>query len=130
MREYFQLNSKEKKQEWLMLTFAILSFVIIAKGIYNQYYKIDQDYILVPLYALICSGFFLIYGINAFTKGNLTAKWTPRYIFQIVCFLTKTIGSITQEKARNFSIKLLGSLGLIISAGLFVIAIISLTMLN
>lgn len=128
MREYFQLNSKEKKQEWLMLTFAILSFVIIAKGIYNQYYKIDQDYILIPLYTAICSGFFLIYGINAFTKGDLTAKWTPNYIFQVVCFLTKSIGSVTQEKAKNFSIKLLGTLGLIISTGLFVIAIMSLAM--
>jgi len=103
MREYFQLNPKERKQEWLMLTFAISSFVIIAKGIYNQYYKIDQDYILVPLYTAICSGFFLIYGINAFTKGNLTAKWTPHYIFQVVSFLTKTIGSITRKSKKFFN---------------------------
>jgi len=130
MREYFQLNPKERKQEWLMLTFAISSFVIIAKGIYNQFYKIDQDYILVPMYAAICSGFFFIYGLNAFTQRNLTAKWTPHYIFQAICFLTKTIGSMTQEKARNFSIKLLGTLGLLISAGLFVIAIMSLTVHN
>lgn len=130
MQQHFQLNPKEKKQESLMLTFAILSFVIIAKGIYNQYYKIDQDYILVPMYAAICSGFFFIYGMNAFTQGNLTPKWTPHYIFPAICFLTKTIGSMTKEKARNFSIKLLGTLGLLISAGLFVIAITSLTVHN
>ncbi len=130
MRQYFELDSKEKKQEWLMLTFAILGFLTIAKGVYNQYYKIDQDYILVPLLMTMFSGYFFVYGINGLTKGNLTPKWTPFFIFQFICFLTKTIGSMTQDRARIFSTKLLGALGLIISVGIFVMAIISLTANN
>lgn len=93
MRQYFELDPTEKKQEWLMLTFALLAFLTIAKGVYNQYYKIDQDYILVPLLMTMFSGYFFVYGINELTKGNLIPKWTPFFIFQLICFLTKTIGS-------------------------------------
>ena len=130
MRQYFQLDPTEKKQEWLMLTFAILGFLTIAKGIYNQYYKIDQDHILVPLLMTVFSGYFFVYGINGLTKGNLTPKWTPFFIFQFIYFLTKTIGSMTQDKARSFSTKLLGALGLIISIGCFILIFISLTRHN
>ena len=130
MKVYFELDSREKKQEWLLLTFAILGFLIIAKGIYNDFYKIDQDYILVPLLMIMFGAFFLVYAINGITKGNLTPKWTPFYMFQLVCFLTKTIGSMTPDKARRFSTKLLGALGLIISMGCFSFAFISLTRHN
>ena len=115
MPQYFQLDSKEKKQEWLMLAFAISGFMTIAKGVYNQYYHIDQDYILVPLVMALFGGYFLIYGINGLTKGNLTPKWTPFYIFHVVCFLTRTIGSTKEGKAKSFSTKLLGVCGLLIS---------------
>lgn len=125
MRQYFELDPKEKKQELLMLTFAILAFATVAKGLYNQYHNIDQDHILVPLLMTMFGGYFLVYGINGLTKGNLTPKWTPFYIFGIVQFLAKRIGSITQDKARIFSTKLLGTLGLIVSIVIFTFAITS-----
>ncbi len=127
MRQYFQLDAKEKKQEWLMLIFAILALLTIAKGLYNQYHNIDQDHILIPLLLIMFGLYFFVYSINGLTKGNLIPKWTPFYLFQIMIFFTKKIGSNTRDKARILSIKLLGIFGLIISVGLFILTTIVLT---
>jgi hypothetical protein len=124
MKLYFELDSKEKKQELLLLAFAICGFLIIAKGIYNEFYKIDQNYILVPLVMIMFGGYFLVYAINGLTLANLTPKWTPFYLFQLVFILTKTIGATTPDKARRFSSKFLGALALIISIGCFSLAFI------
>lgn len=124
MQQYFQLDAKEKKQELLMLAFAILACLTIAKGVYNQFHNIDLDYFLVPLFMATFTGYFLLYGINGVTKGNLLPKWTPSYIFQFICFLIRKIGSMPKERARTFSAKLLGTIGLIISAVTFTMGII------
>lgn len=127
MQQYFQLDKKEKTQEWILLSLSIVSFLIIGKGVYNQYHNIDQDEILIPLILIIYAGIFLLYGINGITKGNLTAKWTPFFIFEIIIFLVRKLGSLTREKARIFTVQLLGTVGLIISIGFFITTIIILT---
>ena len=127
MQQYFELDNKEKKQEWLMLIFAAISFLIIGKGVYNQYHNIDQDNILVPLVLLMYCGFFFIYGINAFAKGNLIPKWTPFFIFQFTFFLIRKFSSKTREKARAFAAKFLGTLAIILSIGFLISAILLLT---
>ena len=123
MRQYFELEPKEKKQEWLLLTLAILFFITIAIGIYYQSRNKDHDEILIPLFFILGSCFFLVYSFNAFDKGNLIQKWTPFYIYKILFFLRKRLGSSTDDNAKRFTIKLLGIVGLIISIGLFITAI-------
>ena len=124
MQQYFPLDAKEKKQELLMLAFAILACLTIANGVYNQFHNIDQDYFLIPFSMAMFSGYFLVYGINGVTKGNLIPKWTPSYIFQFICFLIRKVGSIPKERARMFTTKLLGTFGLIISAVVFTMGIV------
>lgn len=127
MQQYFQLDKKEKTQEWILLSLSIVSFLTIGKGLYNQYHNIDQDEILIPLILIIYVGIFLLYGINGITKGNLTATWTPFFIFEIIIFFVRKLGSLTREKARIFTVQLLGTVGLIISIGFFITTIIILT---
>jgi len=126
MKEYFELNRKEKRQEWLLLSVSILLFLIVIKGVYNQEHNIDQDNILIPLFFLFGGIFFLIYGMNGLRKGNLTPKWTPFLLFQIALFLTKRLTSLTEENTREFVKKIMGILGLIIGTGLLIIGIFSL----
>ncbi len=125
MKEYFELGPKEKKQEWLLLTLAILFCLTIAAGIYFQAQKKDHDNVLVPIFFILGGCFFLVYSINALGKGNLIQKWTPAYIFKILFFLTKKLTSYTPDRAKRLVIKLLGIIGLIISIGLLITAIIS-----
>jgi uncharacterized membrane protein len=128
MRQYFELDTREKKQEWALLILTIIFFLIIAIGIYFQSHDKNYDNILVPLFFIISSCFFLIYSINAFGKGNLIQKWTPAYIYKILLFFTKKLMRSTDDNARAFVIKFLGIAGLIISIGLFITAIISTTL--
>jgi len=125
MRQYFELESKEKKQEWLLLTLAILCCLTIAVGVYYQLQNKDHDKVLIPLFFILGGCFFLIYAINAFGNGNLIQKWTPAYIFKILLFLTKRPTSLTPDHAKRFVIRLLGTIGLIVSTGLFITVIIS-----
>lgn len=123
MQQYFSLDAKEKKQEWLLLVSAVVSFMIIGKGVYNQYHHIDQNNILIPLLTVMYTCFFFVYGFNAFTTGNLTPKWTPFFIYQVTCVLIKKIGSTTQDRAKIIAIKILGTIALIIALGLFIATI-------
>ena len=125
MKEYFELEPKEKKQEWLLLILAILFCLTIATGIYFQVQKKDHDSILVPLFFILGGCFFLVYSINAFGKKNLIQKWTPAYIFKILFFLTKKFTGYTIDDTKRSVIKLLGVIGLILSIALFITAVIS-----
>ena len=128
MKEYFELEPKEKKQEWLLLILAILICLTIATGIYFQVQKKDHDNVLVPLFFILGGCFFLIYSINAFRKGNLIQKWTPAYIFKIFLFLTKKLTSYNTAQAKRAVIKFLGIIGLTISIALFITAAINMKM--
>jgi hypothetical protein len=123
MQKYFELDAKEKKQEWLMIAFAIIAFITIGKGVYNQFYKIDEDIVLIPLVMATFSGYFLFYGINGITKGNVLSKYTPFYIFQSIVLLVIKTGGMERDKAKRFTTIFLGITGLIISAISFSMAI-------
>ena len=105
MRQYFELDPREKRQEWLLLTLAILLCLIVVIGIYFQTHDKDYDNILVPIFLIIVSCYFLVLSINAFEKGNLVQKWTPAYIFKILLFFTKKLMPSTADNARRFVIK-------------------------
>ena len=124
MKEYFELDPREKKQEWLLLTLTILFVLIIAMGVYFQTHNKDHDDILVPSFFITASCIFLVYAINAFEKGNLVKKGTPAYIFKPLLFFAKRLRVSTADKAEPFVIKFLGIVGLIASIGLFIMAII------
>lgn len=125
MKEYFELEPKEKKQEWLLLTLVILFCFTIAAGIYFQVQKKDHDNILVPLFFFLGGCSFLVYSINAFGKGNLVQKGTPAFIFKILFLLTKRLTSYTPDRVKRLVTKFLGIISLIISIGLLITAIIS-----
>ena len=125
MREYFELDPTGKKQEWYLLILAILFCLTIAAGIYCQEHQKDHDNILVPLFFILGGCFFLVYGINAFTKENLTQKWTPAYIFKILLFLAKRFTSSPEKNAKRMVVRFLGISALMISTVSFVTAIIS-----
>ena len=59
MRQYFELEPKEKKQEWLLFTLAILFCLTIVTGIYYQVQNKDHDNVLIPLFFILGSCFFL-----------------------------------------------------------------------
>ena len=125
MKEYFELDPKEKKQEWLLLILVILFCLTIVTGIYFQVQKKDHDNILVPLFFSLGGCCFLIYSINAFGKGNLVQKGTPAYIFKILFFLITKLTSSDAGHAKRSVIKLLGITSLIFSIASFITAIIS-----
>jgi len=93
-------------------------------GIYFQVQKKDHDNVLVPLFFILGGCFFLVYSINAFSKRNLIQKWTPAYIFKTFLFLTKKLTSYSADRAKRMVIKFLGIIGLILSIGSFITAII------
>ena len=70
MKEYFELDPKEKKQEWLLLILVILFCLTIVTGIYFQVQKQDHDNILVPLFFFLGGCCFL------FTASMRLAKET------------------------------------------------------
>ena len=73
MKEYFELNRKEKRQEWLLLSACILLFLIIIKGVYNQEHNIDQDNILIPLFFLF-GGIFFLDSFPSFSNSHVSDK--------------------------------------------------------
>ena len=125
MKEYFELEPKGKKQEWLLLILSILFCLTIATGVYYQVQKKDHDNVLVPLLFILGGCFFLVYSINAFSERNLIQKWTPAYIFKILFFLIKKLTSYNADLAKRVVIKLLGIIGLTISIASFITAAIS-----
>jgi hypothetical protein len=77
MEQKIHLTSREQKLEWILIGIAVITALIIIKGIINQISNIDQDSVLTPLFFLLGSGFFILYGLNGIKKGQLTEKWTP-----------------------------------------------------
>jgi len=125
MIDYFNLEPKEKRQEWILLITAILFFLTILTGVYYQYHhNASHDVVLTPLFFLLGSCFFGVYSTNAFKNGNLVQKWTPAYIFDSLLFLKQKIHATNKEGAKSFVTKLLGVFGLLIAAALFITAIL------
>ena len=125
MRQYFELDPKEKYQDYILLTIATLTGLTVAVGLYFEAQNINHNNILIPIFFFFIANFFLLYSINALTNGNLTLKWTPTYISKSLLFLYKKLRSSPEAKPNRFVTRLLGLIGLIISIGLFIATLIS-----
>lgn len=123
-REEYKLNSKEQVKQTILRILLFMSFVVVAKGIYNENKNINQDFLLWPIFS-ISSGFFcLIYSINAFTTGNLVRRWVNDTIFNYFIFSIQKRKLMTEKKAIDLATKILGIIILFISVSLFISAII------
>jgi peptidoglycan/LPS O-acetylase OafA/YrhL len=127
MKVYFELDPKEKKQEWLLLSLFILFAFTVGKGVYNQTHHIDQDNILIPLFFFIGGSFFLLYGLNGLRKGNLIQKWTPAYLFNFLVFILNRIFSLPKEKGKSLVARILGMAGIIVAVVCYLTAIVEIT---
>lgn len=124
MREMFELNSKEKTLQEILRGLLILIFSLIAKGMYNDYNRLDENYILVPAYLIFSEIFCIIYIVNAFTNGNLVRKWASTPIFNAIFFFIKRNSIMTDDKALKLTTKIFGVFILIIAILLFIAGII------
>lgn len=124
MKQYFELEPKERKQEKYLSTAAIASFIITAIGIFTQFRHININNILVPAFLFSCISYLIIYAVNGFENGNLIRKWTPSYIYVVVSFLTTKL--LYKDDVRNslFVRKFFSIAAILISITLFLLAII------
>jgi hypothetical protein len=123
MKQYFELDAKEKRLEWILLLLFILFAMTIGVGVYTQSHNMDFDRILIPGFFSISGTIFLLYGLNGVTKRNLIQKYTPFYIYNILQYLIERLGSVEKEKAKSSVANILGICGLFISVICFSIAI-------
>ena len=124
-KQYFPLDRDEKIQEWIMLSFLAVFFLTMFSGLYTQTHNIDFDYILVPTLAFSGGCFYAINGLNAFGKGNLTLKYVPYYLPQLLQFILKKGFSVSPEKARTISVFSFGIFSLIVGAILLFLGVVS-----
>jgi hypothetical protein len=118
MQEKIKLKGKEKLLQDILRVVLFSDFAVILKGMYNQSKNIDQDNILVPSFLILSIFFCSIYGINAFTSGNLVNNWASTNIFNhIYNFFTYKLG-FSSSKAQNYTIRIFGSFTLLIALGL------------
>jgi hypothetical protein len=90
---------------------------------YNESNSINQNEILVPNFLILAFLFCLIYGIDAFTTGNVVQRWVNNQIFESVFNLVKSKKIISDEKAEVFTIKIFGTFMLGFAALLIAIGI-------
>ncbi|HVB02787.1 MAG TPA: hypothetical protein VNE41_03615 [Chitinophagaceae bacterium] len=127
-RTYFKLDPQEKMQERLMLAMAILAFLTLAFGIYEQTRHIKYyNRIFFPLFDLFWMAYLLFYSINALGKANLTPKWTPAYIFRTILFLTRRIGRLSESRSIQVTVKILGISGCIFASLLLLYSVAQIT---
>src|SRR5256885_10778623 len=113
MKQYFELDKDEKRLEYILLILFAVFAAVIALGVYFQAYGIDHDRILLPIFFIICGTFLLFFSYNAFSKGNLTAKWTPSYINVLLKFVLMKFFSLSKEKSIVITRKIIGGFGLL-----------------
>lgn len=119
MKQYVDLESAEKRLEYILLLLFVLLAVVIATGVYFQAHGIDHDRLLIPVFFTICGTYFLLFGRNALANGSLTAKWTPFYIYALLKFVFTRLLSLPNEKAVAITRKIIGGLALFVSAVCF-----------
>lgn len=120
MKQDFHLSYKEKRIEIILLILAVVTFIIIGKGIYNEKNNINQDNILLPLIMFLYGIFFLIYSFNGLSKGELIGKWTPFYLVPLLVILIIRVIKIQKEKAEKISRITIGILAFIVSLICFI----------
>ena len=124
MREKNKLNSREKIEQDILRVLIVLICSITIKGMYNESNNIDQNYILVPNFLIVSFLFCLIYGINAFTTGNVVQNWVNTRVFDALFIFIKTKKVISDDKAITLTTKLFGVVILIFAVILIISGII------
>jgi hypothetical protein len=120
MQEKIKLKGNEKILQDILRVILFTDFAVILKGMYNQSKNIDQDYILGPSCLILSISVCSIYGINAFTSGNLVNNWANTDIFNyLYTFFTYKLG-YSSLKAKNYTIRTFGSFILLIALGIII----------
>ena len=114
MKEIFKLSPIERIAQKTLLILLILLVVIMLKGIYNQEYKIDQNFILIPCMYGIGILFLIIYTINGFTTGNIVRNWIISNrlsgpVFHSILSIIKSRNKLTPDNAIILTTKIYGS---------------------
>src|SRR5438270_7758474 len=116
------INTNRNEERILIILYVLFS-LIIAKGIYNQFNAIDQDWFLTPFFFLVGDTIFLLYGVYELKNRQFIRKYTPAYIVNILFFVVKRIGSQSEEVKRRWIIYFLSVFYLVLSIILFAFAI-------
>ena len=121
MKEIFKLSPIEKIAQKTLRMLVLLLAIIWIKVIYNQEYKIDQNFILIPCMYLIGIAILMIYTINSFTSGNMVRSWimgNNRFsgtVFHSMLMFIKRNNKITPDNAIIFTTRIYGSFSMCIT---------------
>ena len=124
MRKKNKLNSIEKREQEILRVLLVFIFSIGFKGMYNESNNIDQNYILIPIFITVSFLFCLIYGVNAFSTGNIVKNWVNYQIFDSLANFIKIRKKVSDDKAITLTTKAFGIFMLSIAAFLLVAGII------
>jgi hypothetical protein len=123
MQQKHALNSIEIKEQEILRGLLVLLLATILKGLYNEAKNIDQNYVLVPALLIICILFCVIYGINAFTTGNLVNNWANTQLYNVIFNYFTNKRGLPEDRAMRFTIRMFGvftfSLAIVCSILLF-----------
>ena len=109
MRKKSQLYSREIIWQDILRVLLLLIILIVLKGMYNESNNINQNNILVPNFLIIAFIFCIVYGVNAFTTGNVVKNWVNYQIFDIVFNFVKSRKMISDDKAMVVTTKIFGA---------------------
>ena len=91
---------------------------------YNESNNINKNNILAPNFLIISFIFCIVYGVNAFTTGNVVKNWVNYQIFDIVFNFVKSRKMISDDKAMVVTTKIFGAFILGLGFLLFIMGFI------
>ena len=120
MKEIFKLSPVEKIAQKTLQILLLLFAIVMLKGFYNQEYKIDQNFILIPCVYGIGILFLLIYTINGFTSGNIVRNWIISNrlsgpVFHSILSIIKNCNKLTPDNAIIMTTRIFGSVSMCIT---------------
>ena len=124
MRKKSQLYSREIIGQDILRVLLLLIILIVLKGMYNESNNINQNNILFPNFLIIAFIFCIVYGVNAFTTGNVVKNWVNYQIFDIVFNFVKSRKMISDDKAMVVTTKIFGAFILGLGFLLFIMGFI------
>jgi len=122
MKKIIQLTKEEQKLEWFLIFIAILSFCVIALGVYFQNSNINKDYLLVPVLLGIYIIFFGIHIYNGIRGGNLLKKWASIFMYDIIFWIVSK-NNTYRQKAEKITNKIILIIAILL-CGLFLLLMI------
>ena len=120
MKEIFKLSFIEKIAQKTLQVLLLLFAIVMLKGFYNQEYKIDQNFILIPCVYGIGILFLLIYSINGFTSGNIVRNWIignrlSGPVFHSILSIIKSHNKMMPDNAIIMTTRIFGSVSMCIT---------------